>query len=134
MSESTVQTPPDIREHLWEYEHPYHWMEGAWFQNGYHQELESWAAFMEQMGDVDDELNLLCRWDWHVDTDDNDMPVEPIGTGTLCLRYVLQRKGHCLSRDVKVRPEDEPAIREWLTKKWVVMQRLWTPFTMPPAT
>lgn len=113
-------------KHLWEVEHPYYWNEGAWFERGYHEELDSWAEFIEQMGGADEDLNLVCRWDWSLETDD-DKPMEPIGTGTLKIRYVLQRKGHCLSRDVKVRPKDEPAVREWLMKKWAHMQSLWTP-------
>lgn len=118
-----------MSNHLWEAEHPYYWTEGAFFASGYHSNHASWAHFIADMGGADDDLNLVCRWDWTLETDDDDKPVEPIGMGTLKVRYVLQRKGICMSHDVTVTPADEPAVREWLQKKWEHMQRLWAPLS-----
>ena len=120
--------------HLWEHKHPYYWTEGAFFARGYHTNHASWAAFLAEMNDADEDLNLVCRWDWALDTgDDMETPAEPIGTGTLKIRYVIQRKGICMSHDVAVGPADEPAVREWLAKRWEKVQALWAPFSMEDA-
>lgn len=117
--------------HLWEHNHPYYWTEGAFFQSGYHSNHASWSDFLAEMGDSDDDLNLALRWDWDLEMTEvgGDTPMEPVGTGTLKVRYVLQRKGICMSHDVAVKPEDEAAVREWLAKRWEKVRELWAPFS-----
>jgi hypothetical protein len=111
--------------HIWEHEHPYYWNEGNFFKNGWHFTYDSWAEFMAAWGDADDDLNLLCRWDWVEALDEDGNPESVHGAGTLKLGYVLQRKSISCSHHVKVGPEDEAAVRAWLQGKWKHMQALW---------
>lgn len=116
-------------KHLWDSDHSYYWNEGAYCAAGYHSEVESWSSFISEMGDADDDYNLLLRWDWELETDDDEKAVTPTGTGTLKLRYVLQRKGVCLSFNVRVGPDDEQEVRTWLEGKWKNVKALWAPFS-----
>jgi hypothetical protein len=81
------------------------------------------------MGQANEDLNLLFRWDWEPPTDDDENVVwqgdENYRDGTLKLFYMGQRKAYCSSHHVEVCRADEPAVREFLEKKWAHMQRLW---------
>ena len=111
--------------HLWEYEHPYGCAEGNWFANGWHREYESWADFLDDHGPSDVDLNLVWRWDWESERDEEtDEPTDRPGT-TLRLHIVQQRKAILQSVDVKVTPDDEPAVREFLAKHGTKIAALW---------
>ena len=117
--------------YLWGVEHPYYWNEGSFHERGMHVRHDSWADFIQEMGDADEDLNLVCRWDWKQDEPDEDedgaaTPV-PAGTGTLKVFYVVQRKAYTFSHEVAVTAADEPAVRAWLEQKWRHLQRLWAP-------
>lgn len=45
----------------------------------------------------------------------------------LMLFFMLQRKSHNISVEVNVTEDDEPAVREWLQKKWEYMKGMWEP-------
>ena len=111
--------------HLWDHQHPYYWNEGNFFRSGWHFTYPSWADFMTEMGSSDDDLNLLCRWDWDLETDEDGNAVQPLGTGTVKLGFVLQRKAIVCSYHVRVDPDDEPVVRGWLQARWRKMQELW---------
>lgn len=113
--------------HLWDVKHPYYWSDGCYHQNGHHFTFASWAAFMAERGGADDDLNLVGRWDWIQDVDD-DENVITAGAGSLFLGYVLQRKGFTQSCSIHVTAADEPMVREWLASKWAHMKALWAPF------
>lgn len=109
--------------------HPYHCEEQNFRARGddtIHR-FESWASFMEDgWGDSDMDLNLLFRWDWHEDREWTDY--------TLQLCFMLQRKGDYRCVEVKTTDIDAPAVREWLTKRWQHLCRLWAPISeAPPA-
>jgi hypothetical protein len=112
-------------QHLWEAEHPYYAQEGNFYKAGEHYRADSWSEFFAEMGDSDDDLNLVYRWDWKQDdaTEGN-----PPGHGTLFLYYMAQRKARCFSYEAAVTAADEPAVREWLQKKAEHMRRIWAPF------
>jgi hypothetical protein len=112
--------------HLWEANHPYYASEGNYYRNGEHYRASSWMGFMEEMGDADEDYNLLYRWDWRQDDD------APPGTGSLLLFYMAQRKARCFSYEVAVTAHDEVGVREWLQKKWAHLQRVWAPFGVAP--
>lgn len=120
-------------KHLWEVDHPYYWAEGSFHERGMHVRHDSWAEFIQEMGDADEDLNLVCRWDWKQDEPDEDSggnaPPVPAGTGTLTVFYVVQRKAYTFSHEVAVTSADEPAVRAWLGQKWRHLQRLWTPLS-----
>jgi hypothetical protein len=111
---------------LWDADHPYYCATGCHFERGCHLTHESWSAFVAVWGTSDEDMNLLFRWDWKEDEDDNGIPT---GEHRLSLFYFLQRKGYPISHEVTVTKADEPAVREWLAGKWKHMQRLWSPFS-----
>ena len=139
-------------KHLWKFDHPYYCSEGNFFKNGLNNQFESWADFAQPsegknmfrdewnlLYDYDPDLNLLWRWDWKKadpdnyylkpgDKDDETVEYEEAcKTDTLYLFFMLQRKAYNISAEVKVTEADEPAVREWLTKKADHMRKLWEP-------
>jgi hypothetical protein len=111
--------------HLWEHEHPYYCAEGNWFKNGEHTCWPSWAAFVASGWTRNDpELNLVWRWDWPMDCDDEDEPTDKPGD-RLLLFVMLQRKAYNFSHEVAVTPNDEPAIRAYLARSAAVIAKLW---------
>ncbi|WP_030149529.1 hypothetical protein [Mycetocola saprophilus] len=125
-------------KHLWEHNHSYYCTEGCYFVGGreyhlVHAKHESWADFMDDWGDSDPDYNLLFRWDW-VREDPADYAYEiaedpsfEIPGDTLKLFFFLQRKAKPFSHHIAVKPEDEPAVREWLTAKAEHMRGIWAP-------
>lgn len=58
-------------QHLWEAEHSYYYSDSNYTKNGCRADYESWTSFMAESGDIDPDYNLLFRWDWNAETDDN---------------------------------------------------------------
>lgn len=118
---------------LWVPDHPYYCNEGNYYKPGHHHEYASWATFMREFGDSDPELNLVYRWDWRREWDDDTSDYHPTRPGTKLLVFaMLQRKGICQSYEVSVLPDDEPAIRAWLIERLRHLLAVWTPLL--PAT
>ncbi|MGW4703740.1 hypothetical protein [Streptomyces sp. NPDC004285] len=115
--------------HLWEIDHPYYCQEGNYFKNGQHLTYPDWAAFQEEWGSLDDDLNLAFRWDWKrddpadFDEEDNEKP----GPDRLHVYWVLQRKAILRSTECVITEADEPAVREWLTRKANHLRLVWEP-------
>lgn len=66
-----AQIPPEppggtASSHLWEIHHPYYCAEGNYYKplSECHDEYDSWAQFYDERGTMDDDLNLVFRWDW----------------------------------------------------------------------
>lgn len=104
--------------HLWEPNHDYycHPDEAGTF--------DSWAEFLEEWGESDKDYNLVFRWDW--------LPVEDEGTEDelpprVRINIIHQRKDNVLCVLVKITPEEEPAVREYLEQKWKELSDLWAP-------
>lgn len=115
--------------HLWEFDHPYYSSESNYYSNDCSHHSDSWAEFMEEMGDADKDHNLLFRWDWErPDPADYEPGEDPGYTDRLHLFYVLQRKGIYMTWEVDVTPDDETAVRWFLNGYWQHMQLLWSPF------
>lgn len=123
--------------HLWEYDHPYYCAEGNYYKNGQHLTYGSWSEFHAEWGNLDDDLNAVFRWDWktpdpadycppdcdgHDDGDCDEMPGP-----TLNIYWVLQRKAILRSTECPVTQADEPAIRQWLTRKARHLAAIWEP-------
>ena len=129
--------------HLWEIDHPYYCNEGCYYTSGaqfheVHQELDSWADFINGWGLADEDYNLLFRWDWRrsspVDYQyelDEDPNFELPGD-VLHLFYMLQRKAKPMSVFVKVTEADEPAVLAFLQGKARHMRNLWEPLLDTP--
>jgi hypothetical protein len=122
-----------VPKHLWEVDHLYYCSEGNYYVGGLHwsdvhTEYESWADFMEDWGNLDDDLNFVWRWDWNRQ-DPNDVTEYGFDPEPDVLRifWVLQRKAILRSTFVVVTESDEPAVRTWLEAKARHMRRLWEP-------
>ena len=114
---------------LWEYDHPYYCAEGNYFKNGQHLTYASWTEFHAEWGDLDDDLNAVFRWDWKTPdpTDYDEDEGEEVPPVTLNVYWVLQRKAILRSTECPVTKADEPAIREWLTRKARYIAAIWEP-------
>lgn len=119
--------------HLWEIDHPYYCTEGNFYRAGQHEEHETWTDFLEQWGGMDEDLNLVFRWDWfRADPEDYKYEKEAdpdfeMPGDVLQLYYMMQRKARNMSVYVKVVEADETAVREFLTAKAEHMRKLWAP-------
>lgn len=114
---------------LWEANHPYRCSETNYFastHDGGPFRYESWAEFYEEFKDSDPDYNMVFRWDWKPKD-----PGEDREHDELYVYFMAQRKGRYWCNIVEVTPEDEPAVREWLAKKWAYLQKLWTPLSEP---
>ncbi|MFF9910645.1 hypothetical protein [Streptomyces sp. NPDC013457] len=116
--------------HLWEIDHPYYCQEGNYFRNGQHTLFASWAEFTETLFHTGDrDQNLLIRWDWKSYRREPDPLLrDDIAEDELLLFFVLQRKAWLCSVGIRVRDEDEPAVREFLAECAVSMRDTWEPF------
>jgi hypothetical protein len=120
-----------VSAHLWDPEHPYYCAEGCFFSNGCHRSL-SWADFLDEFGDADVDLNLVWRWDWHQERDEDTDERTGQPERTLRLHMMHQRKAAPCSFDVRVAPDDEPSVREFLARHWAVVRALWSPLSELP--
>jgi hypothetical protein len=121
---------------LWEVDHPYYCTEGNYFKNGQHLTYASWTEFHAEWGHLDDNLNVVFRWDWKTPdpTDYDEDEGEEVPPVTLNLYWVLQRKAILRSTECPVTEADEPAIREWLTRKANYVRAIWEPLLDAPTT
>lgn len=113
--------------HLWEVNHEYYGADGREVE-----EFETWADFLDEWGDMDEDLNFLYRWDWTF-TAPEDMKYLEEGeySGDLMkLFYVLPCKDRLMSAYVKVDRSDEGVIREWLKPKAEYMTKMWAPLDL----
>lgn len=115
---------------LWEIDHPYYCTEGNYYKNGNHLTYDSWADFIAEWGSLDPDLNLVFRWDWkRADPDDYepDDDITRVPEDRLLVFWVLQRKAILRSTECTVTEADEPAVREWLTKRARTVAAIWEP-------
>jgi len=99
--------------------HPYCCAEGCYFapDGRAHTYWGSWAGFIEEFGDCDIDMNLVWRWDW-----DKPECGEP---ETLRLFMMHQRKAFPVSHEIRIEPEDEPAVRAYLERHWATLCEMW---------
>ncbi|MFE1550600.1 hypothetical protein [Streptomyces sp. NPDC058718] len=121
-----MTTPTDDR--LWDIDHPYYCAEGNYFKNGQHLTYPNWTEFQEEWGSLDDDLNLVFRWDWkRADPADYEPYGEDVPPDALHVYWVLQRKAILRSTECVITEADEPAVREWLTRKAARLRLVWEP-------
>lgn len=124
--------------HLWEVRHCYRCEEGCFFSRHAqsHQNYETWREFAEEHEDLDLDYNLLFRWDWEFVDDEGEYcgpPANPSErTGELKLFFMQQRKAAPWSCKVKVCPDDETAVREFLQRCFNHLVKLWQPMEVQP--
>lgn len=116
--------PADPR-HLWQIDHPYYCNDTNYFgkyENGF--ECTDWASWNDfyaefDLEDTDMDYNLVFRWDWKFDPDDDEHKLH--------LYFMAQRKGYFFVNIIDVTPADEPAVREYLTAYAEHMRKIWEP-------
>jgi hypothetical protein len=120
--------------HLWEANHPYYCNEGNYYARDMHETYDSWDDFIADWGDADADMNLVFRWDWkRADPDDyepDDDGVVRVPEDTLNVYWVLQRKAILRSTECVVTEADEPAVREWLSKRAKTITAIWEPVNL----
>lgn len=120
----------ELKQHLWEVKHSYYCNEGNYYSNDCGTEYRSFADFLEEMGAADKDYNLLFRWDW-VENDDEDAPAwngdVNYRNGVLKLFYMQQRKGRYTYCTVEVCRADEPVVIEFLKPHRDYLLSLWSP-------
>ena len=132
---------PSEQKHLWEVEHPYYCSEGNYYAPGTDQptaQYKTFAAFLDDEGDADMDMNLLFRFDWRESeewghgTPFNGDPY--YRNGVLLLFWMGQRKGLYRWTEIEVCRADEPAVIEFLRPRFAHLLRLWEPLApAPPA-
>jgi hypothetical protein len=117
--------------HLWEAKHAYYCADGNWYNNECTTRHHSWGDFILDMGEADEDYNLVFRWDWKPETDDEGNLTErgKAGHGTLQICYMQQRKGKYVTHFVEVDGSDEDAVRAFLEPKMRHLMSLWAPLS-----
>ena len=126
------------KQHLWEIDHPYYCTEGSYWVPGtrwheVHETYVTWADFMNEWGQADEDYNLLFRWDWKrpnpgdFEYELEEDPTFQIPGDTLELFYMMQRKARNMSVFVSVTEADESNVREFLQAKAEHLRKLWEP-------
>lgn len=110
--------------HLWEIDHPYQMAEGSYGVVGQVFSFDSWSAFVADLPGVDEDYDLLIRWDW-MDPAAEDAWVDE---HTLLLFFAGQRKSSRWSAQVVVTTQDEEAVRAFLAARFAYLVSLWAPF------
>jgi hypothetical protein len=129
--------------HLWEVSHPYYCNLGNYYAPGGakgYREYKSLADFLVEEGDSDMDYNLVFRWDWVEDHDEDSdgAPFPHMGddnyrNGKLFLFIMQQRRGLYEWIEIEVCRADEPAVIAYLTPRWEHMKALWEPLGAGPA-
>lgn len=127
-------------KHLWEIDHPYYCNEGNYFArfNEVCDEFNCLQDFLDEYANCDMEMNLLFRFDWAENTDEDREDDDSINvysgddterTGKLKFFWMGQRKGLYRFSLVDVCRADESAVIEFLKPRWERMRLLWAPFS-----
>ncbi len=111
--------------HLWEIRHSYYCSDQNYYtSDSVIGKFDTWADFFDEMGECDPDQSLLFRFDWEEDGHNGD---DNYRSGILRLFWMGQRKGVYYCSKVKVCRNDEPAVLEFLQKRWEHLHGLWAP-------
>ncbi len=126
-------------KHLWEVDHPYYCSEENYFSGDCTTHFKSWSEFIEEEDGGDIDMNLVFRWDWEAPREDEGGGEGPIKwqgdenyrDSRLLVFWMGQRKGIFRSTTIEVCRADEAAIKQWLTRRFHHLLKLWTPLPLP---
>jgi|SRR5688572_1311494 len=113
-------------QNLWDPEHPYYCSETNYYKNEPIKTYASWKSFYEEMGDSDEDMNLVFRWDWITAEKAEDWGEEG---ETLKLFFMGQRKGKFWCIKVRITPNDQEDARRWLQTRWITLLKMWAPIS-----
>lgn len=124
------------KKHLWEVDHPYYCNESNFFQRGDSDyetnfKYKSFNDFMAEWGSSDEDMNLVFRWDWKEETDDDGKLIhcsdDNYRNGKLSIFYMMQRKGYHSVCEIEVCRNDEKSVIDFLKTKFEHIKKLWEP-------
>ncbi|MEE1611592.1 hypothetical protein [Microvirga sp. CF3016] len=112
-------------------DHSYYCNEGNYYASeSVESYYKSFADFLVEWSDSDMDYNLLFRWDW-IEQSEDDEPTydgDPnYRNGKLKLFWMGQRKGRYCYSTVEVCRNDEPTVIEFLKPRWEHLRSLWSP-------
>lgn len=81
------------------------------------EDYKSWEDFLNEYGDADDDSNLIFRWDWTRDKEQNELEIF----------YVMQRRGFLRRCCIQVKDGDHDAVWSFLKPKLMYLKKLWEP-------
>ncbi len=107
-----------MKKKLYEIEHHYYCSDNNYFSNECTWEYSSWDEFYDEHRDDDIDMNLIFRWDWNKDDDEETGDI-------LQLSVIRQRKGIFGCYLIHVTEDDENKIKEFLMPHAQYMKHLW---------
>nr|WP_062336115.1 hypothetical protein [Herbidospora sakaeratensis] len=120
---------------LWEAQHPFAAPYGNRYRptdpwNEVDYTFASWDEFVDELPDSGSAFEQVYRWDWTRDAPDAEVQTADI----LTIYFVLPREARLSRADITVTTDDEPAVREWLTRRAQTIADLWAPLAVSPRS
>lgn len=121
-----------MAKRLWQIDHPYYGPDTNTNQ------CSSFAELRSLVDDLDEDMNLVYRWDWkdwsQPQFDRLFLEGEDRGGQEFAVFMILPRKSMLICFTCPVAHEDEPAVLEWLRGRRVLgaLRTLWEPILDSP--
>ena len=111
--------------------HPYYMNETNYLADGSinHGQMlfDTVEDFLAEWGDSDLDYNAVFRWDIKEKRDEDD---KPLGTYSMQIAMILQRKGHLIINIIgEVTEESLEPIVTWLQGRYGYIKRIWEPIS-----
>jgi len=108
--------------------HDYYCSDNSYFSLGFDTNYKTFNDFLSEMGESDDDMNLVFRFDI------KERDIEEIDENTskyyMEVFMVHQRKGRFVPFFIEnIYESDFEAIKIYLEKKYLKMQKIWSPFS-----
>jgi hypothetical protein len=108
--------------------HPYYCSDSNYYSNDAGKEWETMTDFLAEFDNADVDMNLVFRFD--VQERDEGHP----GRLMANVYMIHQRKGIFSPHRIKhINESEAERFSLYLSKHWIAIQELWTPFALPPA-
>ena len=109
-------------------EHDYYCSDSSWFNLGFDTNYKTFKDFHAEMGESDDDMNLVFRFD--IKQRDSDETQSEIPSYYMEIFMVHQRKGRFVPFFIEnVFEEDFELLINYLQKKYAKIQQIWSPFS-----
>lgn len=109
-------------------EHDYYCSDSAYHNLGFETNYKNFRAFYEEMGNSDEDMNLVFRFD--VKTRDENEIEEDTSRYYMEIFIVHQRKGRFVPFFIEnVYEIDFELIRDYLEKRFAKIKQIWSPFS-----
>lgn len=106
--------------------HDYYCSDSSWFSLGFDTQYKTFKDFYEEMGESDDDMNLVFRFDIK-EREENEITESKY---YMEIFMVHQRKGRFVPFFIEnVYEEDFEKLNQYLDRKYNKIQQLWKPFS-----